>query len=118
MSWFSRRREARELTDRERELLTTGLAGFCDHGVGMLDNCTECCPPPPSEPDVLLSDALAVAEGRALSANFDEKRVGEVQDAVRRAVSEVLGVEPVTALTADCRGCSYPCGCPELAVTR
>ena len=21
------------------------LAGFCDHGVGMLDQCDECCPP-------------------------------------------------------------------------
>jgi hypothetical protein len=21
------------------------LAGFCDHGVGMLDQCDDCCPP-------------------------------------------------------------------------
>lgn len=25
--------------------LFTGLAGFCEHGVGMLDQCNTCCPP-------------------------------------------------------------------------
>lgn len=33
------------MSDRERKLLTTGLAGFCAHGVGMLDQCDACCPP-------------------------------------------------------------------------
>jgi hypothetical protein len=31
--------------DADRELSTTGLAGFCAHGVGMLDQCDGCCPP-------------------------------------------------------------------------
>jgi hypothetical protein len=30
------------LSEQERELLTTGLAGFCEHGVGMLDECLAC----------------------------------------------------------------------------
>lgn len=40
------------LTDEQRTLLTTGLAGFCKHGVGMLDQCDDCCPeaaPPAKE---------------------------------------------------------------------
>jgi hypothetical protein len=44
--WPRRPRPSRrELTEGELELLTTGLAGFCAHGVGMLDQCDECCPP-------------------------------------------------------------------------
>jgi hypothetical protein len=39
------RRPAPELTERERKQLTSGLAGFCAHGVGVLDNCPDCCPP-------------------------------------------------------------------------
>jgi hypothetical protein len=44
--WFRRRRRPEaELTEWQREMLTTGLAGFCEHGIGMLDNCEQCCPP-------------------------------------------------------------------------
>ena len=31
--------------NRSTAILAHPLAGFCDHGIGMLDQCDACCPP-------------------------------------------------------------------------
>jgi hypothetical protein len=40
--WARRDGTRRPMDDQE---LATGLAGFCADGVGMLDQCDDCCPP-------------------------------------------------------------------------
>lgn len=61
-----RTRRDPQLTPWQREMLTTGLAGFCKHGIGMLDNCVACCPPAglglPADRPVVDVEAVQLAE--------------------------------------------------------
>lgn len=64
--WRRRRPEPRQLTPAEVTALTTGLAGFCAHGVGMLDACDDCSaaanPPPAFDPELLELNVRMVKE--------------------------------------------------------
>lgn len=66
------------------------LAGFCDHGIGMLEDCKKCCPPPPGpsgdalaciadleeQVRVMACSSIQLAEEKAeLSAQLAELRV-------------------------------------------